>query len=166
MLLSLPEVLLGSLRAIEPRLVRLAILKPTVSSTNSDVDDEVEVLVKGRGVAASCSPGVIQAGTVAVSKGEVAVLEEWLVKVGIHDLEKTSVDVCEDVVLGPLNTEGVVTSGVGRVQGLALDVVAPPAIVAGVRAEVQSTGCDVVSTLWLFPRDSIMSISPDRGQST
>jgi hypothetical protein len=147
LLLSLPEVLLGSLRAIEPRLVRLAVLKPTVSSTNSDVDDEVEVLVKGRGVAASRSPGVIQTRTVAVSKGEVAVLEKWLVKVRVHDLKKTSVDVCEDVVLGPLDTEGVVTSGVGRVQGLALDVVTPPAIVAGVRAEVQSTGCDVVSAL-------------------
>lgn len=46
-----------------------------------------------------------------------------------------------------LDTECVVISCICGVQCLALDVVAPPAVVVSVRAEVQRTGNDVVAAL-------------------
>src|SRR2546421_235160 len=54
----IPEVFLGGSAAINPRLSASTIFEPTVSSTDSDVQDEVEFLVEGSLFAASLGPVV------------------------------------------------------------------------------------------------------------
>jgi len=88
---------------VNPWLTALAILEPAVGGTDSQVHDEVELLVEGSGVALGVLPGVVETGAVGIGLGEVSVLEEGLVEVRVHDLEQARVDVGEDVLLAPLD---------------------------------------------------------------
>jgi len=87
LVLGLPEVELGAVTVVNPWLAALAILEPAVGGTDSQVHDEVELLVEGGGVALGVLPGVVKTGAVGIGLGEVSVLEEGLVEVRIHDLE-------------------------------------------------------------------------------
>ena len=63
---SLPEILLGSERGVNPRLAALAVFEPPVGAANSHVQDEVELLIEGCGVVARLRPHVDKMGAVAV----------------------------------------------------------------------------------------------------
>lgn len=128
----IPEVSLGGSAAINPRLSASTIFEPTVVSTNSDVQDEVEFLVEGSLFAASLGPAVDQASAVAVRKRELSTLPEGLVEVRVEDLEEDAVDVGEKVLLRPLETEGVFGCSVCGVESTPLHVRAPPGIVGWV----------------------------------
>lgn len=134
---TLPELLLSVGGKVDPWLAVETITEPTVGTTDSDVDDEEEVLVEWSGLG-SGSPGVDQGSTIVSGGGEVSSLPESSVEVDVHDLEKTSVNVREDVPLGPFDTKGVETLCVGGVESLTLDVVAEPAISRRHRTPVQS----------------------------
>jgi hypothetical protein len=145
----IPEVVLGRETVVRPWLAALAILEPAIGAANGDVQEEVEFLIKGRGVVAArgLGPDVSQLGSVAVVGWEAGALPERLVKVRVEDLEKVGVDVGEEVLLGPFQTVFVRGGSVGRVEGGPLDVGAPPGIVCWVRAPVQGGRHDVVSSL-------------------
>lgn len=147
LLAGVPEVTLGSWAGVNPWLALNTVLEPTVGATNSDVEDEVEILVEGSGVYASLAPWVDETSAVGVRDREVALLPEWLVEVDVHDLKETSVDVREDVLLAPFETESVETRAVSSVESLTLDVVLVPAVVVGIRTPVKSGRDDVVAAL-------------------
>lgn len=142
-----PEVSPGSGRAVEPWLTTLSILEPTIGSSNSDVDDEVELLIKRRLITAGLTPYVLQTGSVAVGKRKSSALPERFVEIGVQDLEKTSVDIGEEVLLGPFEAECVFFLGVCSVKSASLHVGAPPSIVCWVGTPVKSGRDDVVSSL-------------------
>jgi len=144
---SIPELLSGEATAISPRLARSTVLEPTIGTTDSDVENEVEVLVEGSVVLASSSPRVHESGTVTVANGESTLLPERLVEVDVHDLEKTRVDVGENILLGPLEAESVETLGVCGVESSVLVVVEPPTIVGRVGTPVESAAHDIVAAL-------------------
>ena len=48
------------------------------------------------------APGVDEACAVAVTQGELSVVPEKFVEVSVHDMQKTRVDVREDVFFTPL----------------------------------------------------------------
>jgi hypothetical protein len=102
LILRLPEVELSPGAPVNPRLAALAILKPVVCRADRQVEHEVELLVERRRVALGVLPRVVETRAVGVGEREVAILEEGLVEVRVHDLEKTRVDVGEDVLLAPL----------------------------------------------------------------
>jgi len=143
---GVPELKRGIGGGVDPRLAIDVVLEPTVGTTNSDVEDEVKVLVERSGVA-TASPWVLERGTVAGGRWEVALGPEWLVEIDVHDLKKTGVDVGKDVLLRPLNTESVETSSVGGVESSTLDVVAVPAILGRNWTPVKSGRNNVVTTL-------------------
>ena len=147
MVAGVPELLLRGGGLVDPGLAVDAVLEPAVGAADGDVEDEVEVLVEGGGVAAGLAPRIDDAGAVGVGEGEVPLLPERLVEVGVEDLQEAGVDVGEDVLFAPLDAEGVRGGGEGGVQGVALHVGAPPRVVVGVRAPVQRTRHDVVAAL-------------------
>jgi len=144
---GVPEVALGGCGGIDPRLARNTVVEPSVCAADCDVDDEVKVLVKGSVVAASGSPWVDESGAVRVGGGEVALGPERLGEANIHDLEKTSVNVSENVLGGPLYTVGVCLLGPRGVESLALVVVLVPTVVVRIGAPVKSAADNVVATL-------------------
>lgn len=133
---AVPEIFLGRGRLIDPRLAGSPILEPTIGTTDGNVEDEVEFLIERRGEVAGLAPRVDQASAVAIGKREIAAGPERLVEVGVEDLEETSVDVSEEILLAPLHAEGVEGLGEGRVQSVALHVGTPPGIVGGVWSPV------------------------------
>lgn len=108
-ILCLPEIELGTGTLVDPGLAALAILEPAVCAADGHVEDEIEVLVKGRRVAFGVLPGIVQTRAVGVGEREATVVPERLVKVRVHDLQETSVDVGEDVLFRPLDI-GLATS--------------------------------------------------------
>lgn len=132
---------------VNPRLARLSVFKPPVCPSDRHIENEVEVVIKGRVVSASKTPWIIQTRTVTVSLQELALLPKWLVEEAVHDLKETIVDVREDVLLAPLEAEGVEAFGIGCVEGGALDVVTPPSVIVRVRPPMERTADDVVSAL-------------------
>jgi hypothetical protein len=62
------------------------VFKPTISTTDGDVQNKVEVLVKGRRVPASVAPRILETSTITVRERKLAILPEGLVKVRVHDL--------------------------------------------------------------------------------
>lgn len=89
-----------SLGGIDPWFALDAILEPAIGSSNSNVENQIEVLVKRTGGSAA-GPWVVDSRTVGVRGGKVAFAPEGLVEVDVHDLEKTSVDVAKDVLGAP-----------------------------------------------------------------
>jgi len=87
---------------VDPRLRRLAVLEPTVSPTDSDIENEIELFVKRRCVTAGVCPGVVKSCAVAVGEREAAVGPEGLAKMREHYLEEPRIDVSEYVFLAPL----------------------------------------------------------------
>lgn len=147
MVSGLPEVVGSRGRAVNPWLAALTILEPTVGATDGDVEDEIELLVEWSLLAASGGPDVLKTGSVGVGQRELTTLPEWLVKVGVENLEETRVDVGEEVLLRPLETKGVRLCSVGGVKSRSLDVGPPPSIVGQIRTPMESGGDDVVTTL-------------------
>jgi len=145
---GVPELKRSVGSSVNPWLAVDVVLEPSVGATDSDVEDKVEVLVE-RSRVGTASPWVLEGSTVAGGRWEVALGPEWLVEVDVHDLEKTGVDVGENVLLGPLNSESVKASSVGGVKGSTLYVVAVPAILRLHWAPVESRGDNVVTTLWV-----------------
>lgn len=133
---GLEEVLLGLGRSIQPRLAVHVVLEPAVGAADGDVEDEIEGLVEGC-VHASLSPGVQDTSVVAVDGREVAALPHAGIEVDIQDLEETGIDVGEEILLRPLETEGVEILGISGVQGLALHVGTPEGVVGGVGTPVK-----------------------------
>ena len=80
-------------------------------------------------------------------RGEISSGPERLIEIRIQDLEEPRVDVGEEVFFGPLDAESVEARAVRGVQGLALDVRAPPCIIGGVGAPVQGAADDVIAAL-------------------
>ena len=72
---------------------------------------------------------------------------EWFVELSIHYLKKTSVDIREDVFFGPFDAECVPIFGIRGMKCLALDVVAPPAIIGGVGTKMKGAADDVITAL-------------------
>ena len=83
---GIPEVSRSSGTSIKPRLAGCTILKPAISTTDGDVQNKVEVLVKGRRVPASVAPRILETSTITIREGKLAILPEGLVKVRVHDL--------------------------------------------------------------------------------
>ena len=102
LLSHLPEVALGRRASIDPRLSRLSVCKPSICTTDGDVQNEIELLVERRDVAIGLAPWVLQAGSVTVREGELAVRPEGFIKMRVHNLEEAGVDVREDVLVTPL----------------------------------------------------------------
>lgn len=143
---GVPEVPPRSRTGVHPRLSGFAVLEPAVCAADGDVDDQVEVLVEGRGLAARLAPRVHEAGAVGIRQREMALLPEGLVEVVVHDLDQARVDIGENVLLAPLHAESVEGLGVGGELGLALDIRRPPCIGGDVRPKVQRAADDVVAT--------------------
>lgn len=144
---TVPEILLGRGRLINPRFTGNPILKPTVCTTDGNVEDEVKLLVERRGKVAGLAPRVDQTSPVAIRKREITAGPERLIEVGVEDLEETSVDVSKKVLLAPLHAKGVEGLRERRVQSIALHIGTPPGIVGSIWSPVESTGDDVVATL-------------------
>lgn len=142
-----PEVLLGAGAEVHPRLAAGTVLEPAVGAADGDVEDEVEVVIERRLEPARLAPRVHQSGPVGVRQGKVAPLPERLVEVGVEHLQEAGVDVGEEVLLAPLEPEGVEALGVGRVQRPPLDVGPPPGVVGRVGSPVQGAADDVVAAL-------------------
>lgn len=132
---------------IQPGLCVDVVLEPAIGATNSHVEDEIEVLVKGSLIAASVFPDIMDTSSVGIRGGEVAALPERLVEVGVEDLKEAGVDVGEEIFLRPLQSESVEASRVRSMESSALDVGAPPGIVGRARAPVKRRRDDVVAAL-------------------
>jgi len=89
---GIPELERSVGGSVDPRLASDVVLEPTIGTTNSDVEDEVEVLVE-RSRVGTAGPWVLERSTVAGGRWEVTFGPEWLVEVDVHDLEKAGVDV-------------------------------------------------------------------------
>ena len=127
----------GGWTLVHPGLPALAVLEPAVSTANGHVEDEVEVLVEGRRVVAGLTPRIHKPRPVGRGHWEIATLPEGFVEICVQDLQQASVDVREQVLLAPLEAEGVERLAKCGVQGIALDVRPPPGVVGGVGAPVQ-----------------------------
>lgn len=99
----------------------------------------------------SFAPRVLQPCAVRVGVGEASAIPQGLVKIGVQDLEKTAVDIGEEILLRPFEAIRVEPAAVGRVQGLALVVGLPPRIIGGIRAPVEGRRHDVVAALLVGP---------------
>ena len=69
---SIPEVFLRGQRLVNPRFTRSSVFKPTIGATNSNVENEIELLVKGSSFVARLAPRINQAGAVRVREGEIS----------------------------------------------------------------------------------------------
>ena len=80
LILARPEILGRSLRFVNPRLARRAILEPTIGAADSQVDDEVKLLIKRRIQVGVVDPRIGESGAVGVGKGELSAGPEVLVE--------------------------------------------------------------------------------------
>ena len=145
---SVPEILLGGWRAINPWLSALAILEPAVGAADGHVQDQVEFLIEGSCIiAGDLVPGICETGAVGVEGWEASSFPERLVEVDIRDLEENAVDPGEKVLLRPFQTKGVFAGSIGGVESLSLVVCAPPCVVSCVWSPVKSGRHNVVSSL-------------------
>ena len=134
-------------RLINPRLPRLAVLKPAVRPTDRDIENEVKLLIKRRIDAASL-PGVLNGGAVRPCGDlELAAVPEVLDKRTVEHLQQAGVDVGEEVFLAPLETKHVGGFGESGVQGVTLDVSAVPGVGGFGGTPVHGRGDDVVTAL-------------------
>jgi len=122
-------------------------LEPAIRATDGHIEDEIEIFVERSVIAASEAPRVVEACTIAVRQRELTLGPEWFVEADIHDLEKASVDVGEDILLAPFNTIGVEAASIGCMQRLSFDIVSPPAIVSSIGSPVKRAAHNVVATL-------------------
>lgn len=125
----IPEISARRWGSVHPRLATLSILEPSIGTTNSNVHDKVEFLIEWSLLATGLGPDILKTGSVGVGKWELTALPEWLVEIGVKDLEETGVDVGEEILLGPFETEFVLGVGVGGVESRSLDVGSPPCII-------------------------------------
>ena len=121
-------------------------MEPAVRSTNSDIENEIKVLIKWT-LISSGIPWVNETGAIRVGEREVASLPERLIEVGVEDLQETGVDVGEEILLAPFKTESVGSGGEGGVKSIALNIRSPPRIVGRIGAPVQRAGDNVVTSL-------------------
>jgi hypothetical protein len=113
---GIPEISARRWGSVHPWLATLSILEPSIGTTDSNVHDEVEFLIEWSLLAAGLGPDILETCSVGVGEWELTTLPEWLIEVGVEDLEETSVDVSEEILLGPLETEFVLGVGVGGVE--------------------------------------------------
>ena len=84
LVLAGPEILRRGLGFVNPRLAGVAIFEPAVGASNSQVDDEVKLLIKRRVQVGIVDPRVGEGGTIRIGKRELStspeVLVEWIVE--------------------------------------------------------------------------------------
>lgn len=102
LILARQEVLGRSLRLVNPWLAGLPILKPAIGTSNSQVDDQIKFLVKGRVQIRIVDPRVSEGSAVRVGQRELPTSPEVLIERIVKDLKKTGVYVGEEVFLTPL----------------------------------------------------------------
>lgn len=175
-------------RAVQPRLVPHAVGEPATGAAHGDVHDEVERLVERRHVRRAVDPRVGRGDVrrpVLDRRGEVAALEEGLVEAQLEHVVEARVDVHANELGRPLDRVRVepVREGAPPLRpppvGLVDAVQEAERAPVQRRAHVVDASAAVVSAACLqsrggthcalysgpFPRDSMMSISPDAGQA-
>ena len=149
---TIPKVPRSKVAAIDPRLVALTVKEPSILRTDSDVEDEVELLVEWC-IEATLDPWVFHKSAVCSSDAVEATLLPELVVLGelvVHDLLETGIEEQEQVLLGPLETKSVVGRGKGLAAEESITVCVDVAVVLGVGTPVESRGHEVV-TFWVRP---------------
>ncbi len=117
LILAGPEILGRRLRLVYPRLAGIAILEPAIGASNSQIDDEVKLLIKGRVQVGVIDPRVGEGGAVGIGQWELSTCPEILIERIVKDLEKASIYVGEEVFLTPFQAIGVCAGRVSRVEG-------------------------------------------------
>lgn len=110
------EILGCSLRLVNPRLTGRAVFEPTIGTSHSQIDDEVELLIKRRVQVGVVDPWVGESGPVGIGQRKLPTSPKILVERVVEDLQETGVDVGEEVLLTPLHTISVFTGGVSSVE--------------------------------------------------
>jgi hypothetical protein len=76
---AVPEVLLSSGRLVNPWFAGKPILEPTVRTTDGNVEDKVELLVKRRSKVAGLAPRVDQSSSITIRKRKIPAAQSgWL----------------------------------------------------------------------------------------
>jgi len=143
----IPEVFLGHWCVVNPWFSTLAVLEPSVGATNSNVEDQIKLLVEWSLLSASLAPRVQDLGSVAIGVWESSPSPKIFIEVGIKHLKKIGVYVGEKVLLRPFQSKFVLRLSIGGVESLPLDVGSPPSIICGVGTPVKGGGDDVVTSL-------------------
>lgn len=142
----IPEVMLRVRTSVYPGLAARSIHKPTVGPPDGHVQDQVEGLIEGGTVVTRLAPGIDVLRSGAVAWREIAAAPERLVEGIVQRPVEARIEVHVDVLLGPLEAEGVEAGGEGRVQCLAAVGGAPPGIVGQVGSPVDRARHDVVTS--------------------
>lgn len=133
LLLSVPEVMLGGGRSVDPRLASLSVREPAIGAADSHVHNQIEVLVERRGIAQGGGPWVGETTSGAVGSREVAAVPERLIEVDVNDLQKPGVEVHEEVLLAPLETIDVEAGRPGCVESRMRTSGVGVSVVVGIR---------------------------------
>jgi len=110
---TFPEVPDGKVTSIHPRLVSLTIKEPPILRTDRDVEDKIELLIKRRIFTTVLPRIIIQRSVLRSQRRKTTLLPQRVIFIELRvvDLLEAAIEVHEDVVLGPLKTEGVEASG-------------------------------------------------------
>ena len=111
----IPEILLCGRGLINPRLARLTVLEPAVCTPNRNIQNQVEVFVKRSSRIPSLTPRVNKPSPVRVRQRKVSTGVQRRIEIEVENLQKTSVNVGENVLLTPLHTKGVRSSSISGV---------------------------------------------------
>ena len=139
------EVLGRSRRLVDPRFAGIAILEPPIGTSNSQIDDEVKLLIERRVQIGVVDPRVGKSGAVGVGQRELATSPQILIERVVEDLQEASVYVGEEILLTPLQAIGVGTGGPGGMESFLLLAGAPISVVFLIGTPVESAGDNVVS---------------------
>ena len=134
---SIPKVLPRRVTSINPRLPTCTVLEPAIRTANSNIDDEIEVLVERRRSLTRLTPRVEQASAILTAERKVATRPQRCVEVRVQYLQEAGVNVCENVLLTPLQAESVIACCVGGMKCIALHIRPPPSVVCRVGTPVQ-----------------------------
>jgi len=113
LILRIPEIPLRRHACINPWLSIDPILKPAIRAADRDIQNEVKVLIERRSVSTGLAPWVDQPRVVGVARGKIALLPKRFLEVRVEHLQQAAVDVGEEVLFAPLETEGMEAGGVG-----------------------------------------------------
>jgi hypothetical protein len=107
---TLPEIPGSEVASVNPWLAAFAIKEPAVLRANGDVENQVELLVKGRILATPLPRVVVERAVLGCQAIEAALLPQRLIELGVLNLLESAVQVHEHVVLCPLKSESVEAS--------------------------------------------------------
>lgn len=86
LILPSQEIAGRSLRLVNPRLAGRAIFEPPISTSNSQIDDEVKLLVERRVQVGVVDPRVGEGGAVGIGQRELSTSPEVLIEWVVEDL--------------------------------------------------------------------------------